>query len=43
MAERNFRCPDRTAEAAQELASKAAEAKAEFRELLPRYFPEAKK
>ena len=30
-------------EVAQELAGKAAEAKAEFRELLPRYFPAAKK
>ncbi len=30
-------------EIAQELAGKAAEAHAEFRELLPRYFPEAKK
>ncbi|MDQ3116861.1 MAG: hypothetical protein M3Q86_09680, partial [Verrucomicrobiota bacterium] len=30
-------------EVAKELAGKAAEAKAEFREFLPRYFPEAKK
>ncbi len=30
-------------EAAHELATKAAEAKSEYRELLPRYFPEAKK
>jgi hypothetical protein len=29
--------------AAQELAGKAAEGKAEFRELLPRFFPVAKK
>ena len=29
--------------AASELAQKAAAAKAEFRDLLPRYFPEAKK
>jgi hypothetical protein len=31
------------AEAAKELAQKAADAKPEFRDLLPRYFPEVKK